>query len=69
MVVERMIETAENMGIEGRIVNVSSMIHSWVKKEAFQFKDMIKGRKYAQLQQLINCICKIIIIHFFIAYG
>ncbi|XP_028781777.1 short-chain dehydrogenase TIC 32, chloroplastic-like isoform X1 [Neltuma alba] len=46
MLLERMTETAEKTGIEGRIINVSSMIHSWVKREAFQFKDMIKGRNY-----------------------
>ncbi|KAI9087571.1 hypothetical protein K1719_030441 [Acacia pycnantha] len=46
MLLERMIETAEKTGIEGRIINVSSMIHSWVKRETFQFKDMIKGRNY-----------------------
>ncbi|XLS83536.1 hypothetical protein HN51_033702 [Arachis hypogaea] len=42
-----MIETAEKSGIEGRIINVSSVIHSWVKnRDAFHFNDIIKGTNY-----------------------
>ncbi|XP_054820993.1 short-chain dehydrogenase TIC 32 B, chloroplastic-like [Prosopis cineraria] len=47
MLLERMIETAEKSGIEGRIVNVSSTVHKWVKREAFQFEDMINGTNFS----------------------
>ncbi|XP_028769951.1 short-chain dehydrogenase TIC 32, chloroplastic [Neltuma alba] len=46
MLLEKMIETAEKSGIEGRIINVSSVIHNWVKREAFRFHDMLNGTKY-----------------------
>ncbi|XP_016165410.1 short-chain dehydrogenase TIC 32, chloroplastic isoform X1 [Arachis ipaensis] len=47
ILLEKMIETAEKSGIEGRIINVSSVIHSWVKnRDAFHFNDIIKGTKY-----------------------
>ncbi|RWR94062.1 short-chain dehydrogenase TIC 32, chloroplastic [Cinnamomum micranthum f. kanehirae] len=46
ILLERMIETAAETGIEGRIINVSSIIHSWAKKEAFQFNDMVKPKSY-----------------------
>ncbi|KAJ8623085.1 hypothetical protein MRB53_031614 [Persea americana] len=46
VLLERMIETAAETGIEGRIINVSSIIHSWAKKEAFQFIDMVKPKSY-----------------------
>lgn len=49
-----MIETAEKTGIEGRIINVSSVIHSWVKKDAFRFNDILSGKKYNYL-----VLCKI----------
>lgn len=45
MLTEKMIETAEKTGTEGRIINVSSMIHGWVKSDGFQFKDMLVGKK------------------------
>ncbi|KAL4326558.1 hypothetical protein AHAS_Ahas13G0012100 [Arachis hypogaea] len=47
ILLEKMIETAEKSGIEGRIINVSSVIHSWVKnRDAFHFNDIIKGTNY-----------------------
>ncbi|XP_015954577.1 short-chain dehydrogenase TIC 32 B, chloroplastic isoform X2 [Arachis duranensis] len=47
ILLEKMIETAEMSGIEGRIINVSSVIHSWVKnRDAFHFNDIIKGTNY-----------------------
>ncbi|XP_052732848.1 short-chain dehydrogenase TIC 32, chloroplastic isoform X2 [Vigna angularis] len=46
ILLEKMIETAEKTGIEGRIINVSSVIHSWVKKDAFRFNDILSGKKY-----------------------
>ncbi|KAL6007095.1 hypothetical protein ACLOJK_032591 [Asimina triloba] len=41
-----MIETAAETGIEGRIINVSSVIHTWVKREAFHFNDMLNPISY-----------------------
>ncbi|MED6211171.1 hypothetical protein PIB30_071162 [Stylosanthes scabra] len=47
ILLEKMIETAEKSGIEGRIINLSSVIHSWVKNsDAFRFNDIIKGTNY-----------------------
>ena len=48
LLLEKMIETAEKTGIQGRIINVSSMIHSWVKRDAFHFNEMLDGTKYKQ---------------------
>ncbi|CAM8932579.1 unnamed protein product [Rhodiola kirilowii] len=46
LLLEKMIETAENSGVEGRIVNVSSVIHSWVKKDRFDFSKMCNPKRY-----------------------
>jgi len=40
-----MIDTANKTGIQGRIINISSVIHSWVKRSCFCFKDMLTGKK------------------------
>ncbi|KAK9090359.1 hypothetical protein Sjap_023536 [Stephania japonica] len=47
MLLERMVETSARTGIEGRIINVSSVIHSWVKKERFHFCNMVSPKKYS----------------------
>ncbi|OAY47819.1 short-chain dehydrogenase TIC 32 B, chloroplastic [Manihot esculenta] len=41
LVLEKMIETAAEIGIQGRIINLSSVIHSWVKRDSFCFNQMI----------------------------
>lgn len=46
MLLERMVETAAETGIEGRIVNVSSVIHNWVKRDDFSFYHMLNPRNY-----------------------
>ncbi|KAI9108881.1 hypothetical protein K1719_020186 [Acacia pycnantha] len=46
MLIEKMVETAEKSGTEGRIINVSSVIHSWVKRDAFHFHHLLNGTKY-----------------------
>ncbi|WJX88703.1 NADP-retinol dehydrogenase [Trifolium repens] len=46
MLLEKMIDTANKTGIQGRIINVSSVIHSWVKRSCFSFKDMLSGKNY-----------------------
>ncbi|KAJ7945835.1 Short-chain dehydrogenase TIC 32, chloroplastic [Quillaja saponaria] len=46
MLLEKMVETAENTGIQGRIINVSSVIHSWVKRDGFCFNNMFNGTNY-----------------------
>nr|XP_019703987.1 short-chain dehydrogenase TIC 32, chloroplastic isoform X2 [Elaeis guineensis] len=43
---EKMVETATRTGIEGRIINVSSVVHRWVKKEGFRFSDMLNPKYY-----------------------
>ncbi|XP_073002918.1 short-chain dehydrogenase TIC 32, chloroplastic [Typha latifolia] len=42
----KMVMTAEETGIEGRIVNVSSTIHRWVKREGFLLSKMLKPKNY-----------------------
>ncbi|KAF7838296.1 short-chain dehydrogenase TIC 32, chloroplastic-like [Senna tora] len=46
MLLEKMIETSEKTGIEGRIINVSSVIHSWVKRDSFRFHNLLNGTNY-----------------------
>ncbi|KAK7301557.1 hypothetical protein RJT34_12424 [Clitoria ternatea] len=46
ILLDKMIETAEKTGIEGRIINVSSVIHSWVKRGGFRFNDILSGKRY-----------------------
>jgi len=58
-----MIETAEKTGIQGRIINVSSVIHSWVKKDGFRFNDILSGKKYNYLV-LCKIITVLIALHF-----
>ncbi|XVF09338.1 hypothetical protein REPUB_Repub07fG0083700 [Reevesia pubescens] len=46
MLVEKMVETAEQTGIQGRIINLSSVIHSWVKRDCFSFSQMLNPKNY-----------------------
>lgn len=46
MLLEKMIETAEKSGIQGRIINLSSVIHSWVKPDSFSFPKLLNPNKY-----------------------
>ncbi|KAK2388840.1 NADP-retinol dehydrogenase [Trifolium repens] len=46
ILLDKMIETAEKTCIQGRIINVSSVIHSWVKRHSFCFKDILNGKNY-----------------------
>ncbi|MQL88549.1 hypothetical protein Taro_021111 [Colocasia esculenta] len=45
ILLEKMVQTAGETGIEGRIVNVSSVVHSWVKKDRFHFYDMLNPER------------------------
>ncbi|MED6105966.1 hypothetical protein PIB30_000757 [Stylosanthes scabra] len=40
------LDTAKKTGIEGRIINISSVIHSWVNRGCFRFNDMLAGKNY-----------------------
>ncbi|KAK8583697.1 hypothetical protein V6N12_067958 [Hibiscus sabdariffa] len=46
MLLEKMVETAEQTGIQGRIINLSSVIHSWVKRDCFSFTQMLNPNNY-----------------------
>ncbi|PIA29233.1 hypothetical protein AQUCO_06100025v1 [Aquilegia coerulea] len=46
MLMEKMIITAQQTGIEGRIINVSSVVHSWVKRGKFNFNNMLNPKNY-----------------------
>ncbi|KAL6181826.1 hypothetical protein ACLB2K_048475 [Fragaria x ananassa] len=43
---EKMVETAAQTGIRGRIINVSSVIHSLVKRESFSFNQLLNPKNY-----------------------
>ncbi|KAJ9677829.1 hypothetical protein PVL29_022670 [Vitis rotundifolia] len=46
LLIEKMVETAAQTGIQGRIINVSSVIHSWVKRDGFRFNQMLNPKNY-----------------------
>ncbi|KAK7291614.1 hypothetical protein RIF29_06906 [Crotalaria pallida] len=46
MLLEKMIDTAKETGIQGRIINVSSVVHGWVRGACFHFNDMVSGKNY-----------------------
>ncbi|XP_010533466.1 PREDICTED: short-chain dehydrogenase TIC 32, chloroplastic isoform X2 [Tarenaya hassleriana] len=46
MLMEKMVETAEKSGVQGRIINLSSVIHSWVKHDSFSFTKLLNPTKY-----------------------
>ncbi|XP_019462612.1 PREDICTED: short-chain dehydrogenase TIC 32, chloroplastic-like [Lupinus angustifolius] len=46
MLLEKMIDTAKNTGTRGKIINVSSEVHSWVRGSSFHFNDMVSGKNY-----------------------
>jgi hypothetical protein len=46
---QKMEETARETGRQGRIINISSMIHKWVK-EGFHLHDILKPKVYDDLQ-------------------
>ncbi|KAJ4776600.1 NAD(P)-binding Rossmann-fold superfamily protein [Rhynchospora pubera] len=45
LLLEKMAETAKMTGIEGRIVNVSSTIHSWFTGDGIQYLDNVTRKK------------------------
>lgn len=45
LLMEKMVETAAEEGIQGRIINVSSVVHGWAKREQFHFKQMLQPEK------------------------
>ncbi|KAL1810348.1 hypothetical protein ACET3Z_027338 [Daucus carota] len=46
LLLEKMAETAAETGMQGRIVNVSSVIHSWAKGHHFKFNQMLQPSNY-----------------------
>ncbi|KAI4341388.1 hypothetical protein MLD38_026118 [Melastoma candidum] len=46
LLLDKMVETASTSRVEGRIVSVSSVIHGWVKRDSFCFKDMLHPKRY-----------------------
>ncbi|XP_042481557.1 short-chain dehydrogenase TIC 32 A, chloroplastic-like [Macadamia integrifolia] len=45
LLLKKMIETAELTGIQGRIVNVSSSVHSWFSGDAIRYLELITKEK------------------------
>lgn len=46
ILLEKMISTAEESGIEGRIINVTSVVHNWVQPDHFIFSQLFSPNKY-----------------------
>lgn len=46
LLLNKMIRTAKETGIQGRIINVSSCIHSWLGKEGIQFDQLNDPKSY-----------------------
>ncbi|XP_016498830.1 short-chain dehydrogenase TIC 32 B, chloroplastic [Nicotiana tabacum] len=46
LLLEKMVETAEATGIQGRIVNVTSVVHNWVKRDQFRFCKLLNPKNY-----------------------
>ncbi|XP_020267824.1 short-chain dehydrogenase TIC 32, chloroplastic [Asparagus officinalis] len=46
LLLEKMVQTASTTGIEGRIINLSSVVHSWVGRGGFQFCNMLNPKEY-----------------------
>uniref|UniRef100_M4FA25 3-oxoacyl-[acyl-carrier-protein] reductase n=1 Tax=Brassica campestris TaxID=3711 RepID=M4FA25_BRACM len=46
MLIKKMIDTAKKSGIEGRVINLTSVIHSWVKPDCFSFPELLHPIKY-----------------------
>ncbi|KAK2993197.1 hypothetical protein RJ640_005165 [Escallonia rubra] len=47
LLLEKMVETAAQTGIQGRIVNVSSVGHRWVDRDHFNFNQMLQPKNYS----------------------
>lgn len=46
LLLNKMIQTSKETGIQGRIINVSSSVHSWVGKEGIQFEQLNDPKSY-----------------------
>lgn len=46
LLLNKMIETAKETQIEGRIVNVSSVVHNWLSKTQIQFDQLSNPKRY-----------------------
>ncbi|KAK4479346.1 hypothetical protein RD792_014872 [Penstemon davidsonii] len=46
MLLGKIVDTASETGIEGRIVNVSSVIHTWVDTRNFSFTKLLNPKSY-----------------------
>ncbi|GAB2221228.1 hypothetical protein Droror1_Dr00012400, partial [Drosera rotundifolia] len=46
LLLEKMVETAEQTVVQGKIINVSSVLHGWIKSKTFCFNSMLNPTKY-----------------------
>ncbi|GAB4860670.1 hypothetical protein Ancab_035833 [Ancistrocladus abbreviatus] len=46
MLLDKMVETAEQTCIQGRIINISSVIHRWIKRDSFSFNQNLSPKCY-----------------------
>lgn len=49
LLLDKLIETSKRTGIQGRIINVSSVLHWWVKKDDFCFSQLLNPNKLEKL--------------------
>ncbi|KAH7287593.1 hypothetical protein KP509_32G064100 [Ceratopteris richardii] len=48
LLLERMVKSADEMGVQGRIVNVASCLHTWVGKDGIAFDKLHDKQSYVE---------------------
>ncbi|KAG8382543.1 hypothetical protein BUALT_Bualt05G0088300 [Buddleja alternifolia] len=58
LLLKRMIETAKGSGVQGRIVNVSSSIHTWFSGDMIRYLHLITKNKRSEMEAnvTVNCV-------------
>ena len=55
LVLERMVETAKSSGVEGRIVNVSSCLHTWSSSSGIPFHKLMSNDQHSRCVCVLTC--------------
>ncbi|RID78600.1 hypothetical protein BRARA_A01410 [Brassica rapa] len=61
LLLKKMVQTAEETGVQGRIVNVTSGIHGWFTGDLIEYLRLISQPKWRKLQKIganvtVNCV-------------
>lgn len=54
LLLDKLIETSKRTGIQGRIINVSSVVHCWVKKDDLCFTHLLNPNKLEKLEPITD---------------